>query len=892
MASIIKIKRSGTSGAPSTLKQGEFAYSYLSGTQSNGGDRLYIGTGPVDGSGNATNIDVVGGKYFTDRLDHVEGTLTASSAIIVDANKKIDNLKVDNLDLDGNTISSTNTNGDVVIDPNGTGNVDVSNAKIVNLATPTTGTDAATKAYVDANVGASNLTMSGDTGTDTVNLQDSDISFVGGTGLTTAVTDNTVTITLDDTAVTTGSYGSSTAIPTFTVDQQGRLTAAGEVDVSSTLDIAADTGTGDVSLLDSSLSIVGANGVNTSASGRQITVGLTDGGIASAKLADTTVVSGSYGSASAIPTFTVNAKGQLTAAGTVSISTDLGLSGDAGTGSINLLDSDLEIVGGTGITTNVDNGTVTVSGTDATTSVKGVASFSSTNFDVSSGAVSVKAGGISDTNLAGTLDLTGKSVTLANGEISNAELANSTIEINGTTINLGGQGTIDTDDINEGANNLYYTTARADSDARYAITVTDNGGDGSITYTPSTGEITYTGPSAAETRAHFSAGTGVDITDGVVSIGQAVDSAADVTFNTVTTVGNLTVGGNLQVNGSQTIVSSQSLSVTDNMIYMNAGESDNSPTADIDIGFAANVNDTGTYQHTGLFRDATDGVYKFFQGYVPEPDASVEIDTAHASFQLADVAVKDLTAATITGKYLGFDSDFGDKTTDALTEGATNRYYTDTRVDTFLASALVAGEGIDITDGVNQFTISAEDATDTNKGIASFNSTNFTVASGDVTSNDISFTTDGAGSVDKTLGETVSIVGLSTQGVSTSVSSGAVQITVQNAAADGSTKGVAAFDATNFSAASGVITSNDLTLAGGTGTAAATLGETLTITGSGAISTSATGTTLTVAAANATLTSKGVASFGGWADSAGAGIRQFSVTNGDVSLAVVDGGTY
>lgn len=892
MASIIKIKRSGTSGAPSTLKQGEFAYSYLSGTQSNGGDRLYIGTGPVDGSGNATSIDVVGGKYFTDRLDHVEGTLTASSAIIVDANKKVDNLKVDNLDLDGNTLSTTNANGDLVLDPNGTGNVDVSSAKIVNLATPTLGTDAATKAYVDANVGASNLTMNGDTGTDTVNLQDSDISFVGGTGLTTAVTDNTVTFTLDDTAVTTGSYGSSTAIPTFTVDQQGRLTAAGEVDVSSTLDIAADTGTGDVSLLDSSLSIVGANGVNTSASGRQITIGLTDNSIASAKLADTTVVSGSYGSASAIPTFTVNAKGQLTAAGTVSISTDLSLSGDAGTGSINLLDSDLEIVGGTGITTSVDNGTVTVSGTDATTTAKGVASFSSTNFDVSSGAVSVKAGGIADTNLAGTLDLTGKSVTLANGEISNAELAHSTIEINGTTINLGGQGTIDTDDINEGANNLYYTTARADSDARYAITVTDNGGDGSITYTPSTGEITYTGPSAAETRAHFSAGTGVDITDGVVSIGQAVDSAADVTFNTVTTVGNVTIGGNLQVNGSQTIVSSQSLSVTDNMIYMNAGESDNSPIADIDIGFAANVNDTGSYQHTGLFRDATDGVYKFFQGYVPEPDASVEIDTAHASFQLADLAVKDLTAATITGKYLGFDSDFGDKTTDALTEGATNKYYTDTRVDTFLTSALVAGEGIDITDGVNQFTISAEDATDTNKGIASFNSTNFTVASGAVTSNDISFTTDGAGSVDKTLGETVSIVGLSTQGVSTSVSGGAVQITVQNAAADGSTKGVAAFDATNFSAASGVITSNDLTLAGGTGTAAATLGETLTITGSGAISTSATGTTLTVAAANATLTSKGVASFGGWADSAGAGIRQFSVTNGDVSLAVVDGGTY
>jgi len=112
MASIIKIKRSGTSGAPSSLKLAEFAYSYLGGTQSNGGDRLYIGTGGVDGSGNANNIDVVGGKYFTDRLDHVEGTLTASSAIITDTNSKIDNLKVDNIDINGNTIVTLGSDND------------------------------------------------------------------------------------------------------------------------------------------------------------------------------------------------------------------------------------------------------------------------------------------------------------------------------------------------------------------------------------------------------------------------------------------------------------------------------------------------------------------------------------------------------------------------------------------------------------------------------------------------------------------------------------------------------------------------------------------------------------------------------------------------------------
>ena len=67
--SIIKIKRSGSTGAPSALAQGEFGYSYLGGTLSNGGDRLYIGTG-IETNGAAANVEVIGGSYFTDKLDH------------------------------------------------------------------------------------------------------------------------------------------------------------------------------------------------------------------------------------------------------------------------------------------------------------------------------------------------------------------------------------------------------------------------------------------------------------------------------------------------------------------------------------------------------------------------------------------------------------------------------------------------------------------------------------------------------------------------------------------------------------------------------------------------------------------------------------------------------
>lgn len=140
MASIIRIKRSPTAGNPSTLGAGELAYSALAGTQSNGGDRLYIGFG-TETAGDAANHFVIGGKYFTDMLDHVTGTLTASSAILVDANSKVDQLKTTNLNIGGsgtaNTIASSDTNGNIVLDPNGTGYVSIvgTNALVIPSGT-------------------------------------------------------------------------------------------------------------------------------------------------------------------------------------------------------------------------------------------------------------------------------------------------------------------------------------------------------------------------------------------------------------------------------------------------------------------------------------------------------------------------------------------------------------------------------------------------------------------------------------------------------------------------------------------------------------------------------------------------------------------------------------
>ncbi len=128
MATIIKIKRSSGTSQPN-LGQGELGYSWGTGTYTDAQSatvtsygKMFLGTGTETG-GIAANIEVIGGKYFTDMLDHGHGTLTANSAVIVDSASKINVWNVDNIRLDGNTISSTNTDGDINLDPNGTGEI-------------------------------------------------------------------------------------------------------------------------------------------------------------------------------------------------------------------------------------------------------------------------------------------------------------------------------------------------------------------------------------------------------------------------------------------------------------------------------------------------------------------------------------------------------------------------------------------------------------------------------------------------------------------------------------------------------------------------------------------------------------------------------------------------
>ena len=210
-------------------------------------------------------------------------------------------------------------------------------------------------------------------------------------------------------------------------------------------------------------------------------------------------------------------------------------------------------------------------------------------------------------------------------------VTNGAIAIDGTVLTSSNT----TDDVTEGSSNLYHTTARA----RSAISVTDAGGDGSLAYNSSTGVITYTGPSAAEVRAHITAGTGVSIASGEVAIGQSVGTSDNVTFN------DMTVAGNLTVSGTTTTINTETLTVDDNIIVLNnnaTGTPSENAGIEIERGSSTNV--------TFLFDESADkwtiGSETFVAGTV---EANLTGNVTGDVTGNADTATALATARTIGG---------------------------------------------------------------------------------------------------------------------------------------------------------------------------------------------------------------------------------------------------
>ena len=294
-----------------------------------------------------------------------------------------------------------------------------------------------------------------------------------------------------------------------------------------------------------------------------------------------------------------------------------------------------------------------------------------------------------------------------------------------------------TDEITEGSTNLYYTDARVETKIDAYVTggtgVTVTSGEISIGQEVSTtsdvtfnnatvdGELVVVGNIEVDgsfINNSVSDGSGLQLettSDLEIKVGTAIwsfepndggriifpdsstqttaypgfdqdlNSADDVTFNDITANGNMQIDGDLTVSGTTVTINATNLAVEDNMIYLNDG----STVANPDLGFAGNYND-GTYAHAGVFRDATDGVWKFYDSYVPEPDASAFIDTTHATFNLASVEAGAFIG-NLTGDVTGTVSSLSNHSTSNLSEGS-NLYYTDARVGTYLTNNSYATE--------------------------------------------------------------------------------------------------------------------------------------------------------------------------------------------------------
>ena len=730
MATVIQIKRSSGTTAPAELGQGELAYTYGTGTQGNNGDRIFIGTG-TETDGVAANVHVIGGKYFADLTDHALGTLTASSALLVDSNKAIDEIFIGNNASTGGQLKlNEGTN-------NGTNYIGLKAPNAVTTSTTFTLPDGdgsngqflKTDGSGNLSFGTvvSTLSIAADSGSsDSVSTGET-ITFTGGTGIDTTVSDNEISFEIDSTVATlTGTQiltNKTISGSSNTISNIGNSSLT-----NSTISISDDTSSSTSIPLGGGFSILGGTGITSSVSGSELTLDIDNTVVTTSgtqTLTNKTLTSPTITGTGAIAgTFTGNITGDVTgnADTATALASAVNIAGQSfdGSGSITIASTDLSNT--SAITLNT--ATQTLSGKTLT-----APKFTDGGF-------------IADANGNELILLQTETSAVNELEITNSATSNAVkIATSGDDTNIDlkispkGSGVVDVD--TSRITNVTDPSGAQDAATKAYVDSVANGLDVKES-------VRYASTANAAGTYDNGAGTITAGSNGAFSIDGQTPSASDrillkdqsdATENgiyVVTTVGD---GASAYVltRGPDADTAAELTGGT--FFFVEEG------TANADNGYVATHNGTPTLGTTNITFSQFSGAGQISAGdaltktgntlNVAVDDSSIEVSGDALQIKASGVGTNQLASNAVTTIKITDANVTNAKLANSIINVTTDSGNQD--IDLGDTLTVTGGEGIDTSQSGDTLTIAAELATVSNKGVASFSADNFLVSSGAVT---------------------------------------------------------------------------------------------------------------------------------------------------------------